>query len=166
MRVLGVDPGTVVTGYGVVEVEKGNLTHICSGSIIPKKGIHLKDRLKLIFDLLRDIIETYQPEVVAVEGGFVATGVTSALKLGQARGVAILSAATMSLAVFEYSPTEIKQAVTGYGRADKTQVQKMIKTLLSLSQPPAPDPADALAVAICHVHSMKIKNVEYSHSKL
>ncbi|MEE8423391.1 MAG: crossover junction endodeoxyribonuclease RuvC, partial [Thermodesulfobacteriota bacterium] len=122
MRVLGIDPGTLITGYGVIETEKGCLTHICNGSIRSNQKEPMQNRLKKIFDSLHNVIETYEPEVAAVEGGFVATNVSSALKLGQARGVAILSAACMDLAVFEYSPTHVKMAVTGYGRADKTQI--------------------------------------------
>ncbi len=156
MRVLGVDPGTLITGYGIVETEKGRLTHICNGSIRSVQGKPMKDRLKKIFDALHDIIETYEPEVAAIESGFVATNVNSALKLGHARGVAILSAACMDLDVFEYSPTNVKMAVTGYGRADKAQIQGMVQRLLKLPEPCKPDPSDALAVAICHIHSAKI----------
>ncbi|MFQ5901145.1 MAG: crossover junction endodeoxyribonuclease RuvC [Thermodesulfobacteriota bacterium] len=159
MRVLGIDPGTRITGYGVVEKNGSNLIHICDGRILctPKKS--LKDRLKLIFDSLREIIDTYRPMIMAIEEGFMAKGIiTSAIRLGQARGVAILSAAYMSIDVVEYSPSEVKQAVTGYGRADKTQVQKMVKRILSLSYLPEQDASDALAVSICHLHSMKMKS--------
>jgi len=156
MRVLGVDPGTLITGYGVIETENGRLTHICNGSIRSSQGEPMKDRLKKIFNSLHHIIETYEPEVAAIESGFVAVSVSSALKLGHARGVAILSAACMDLAVYEYSPTNVKMAVTGYGRADKAQIQGMVQRLLNLPEPTKPDPSDALAVAICHIHSVKI----------
>ena len=156
MRVLGVDPGTLITGYGVIETENGRLTHICHGSIRSTQGEPMKDRLRKIFDCLQGVIETYKPEVAAIESGFVAASVSSALKLGHARGVAILSSACMDLAVFEYAPTKVKMAVTGYGRADKAQIQGMVQRLLNLPEPPKPDPSDALAVAICHIHSAKI----------
>ncbi len=156
MRVLGVDPGTLITGYGVIETENGRLTHICNGSIRSNQKEPMQNRLKKIFDSLHNVIETYEPEVAAIESGFVAASVSSALKLGHARGVAILSAACMDLAVFEYSPTNVKMAVTGYGRADKAQIQVMVQRLLKLPEPCKPDPSDALAVAICHIHSAKI----------
>lgn len=156
MRVLGVDPGTLITGYGVIETEKGCLTHICNGSIKSNQREPMENRLKKIFNSLHNVIETYEPEVAAIESVFVAASVSSALKLGQARGVAILAAGCMELAVFEYSPTNVKMAVTGYGRADKAQIQAMVQRLLKLPEPCKPDPSDALAVAICHIHSAKI----------
>jgi crossover junction endodeoxyribonuclease RuvC len=162
IRVLGVDPGTLITGYGIVETENGKLTHICNGSIRSNRGEPMKDRLKKIFDSLREVIEMYKPEIAAIESGFVATSVSSALKLGHARGVAILSAACMDLSVFEYSPTEVKLAATGYGRADKNQIQRMVQRLLDLPESPKPDPSDALAVAICHIHSMKIGTLTHA----
>lgn len=159
MRVLGIDPGTKITGYGVVDIDGSSLTHICNGRIVCTTNDTLKDRLKLIFDSIKEIIDNYKPIMVALESGFMAKGINSAIRLGQARGVIILCVACMGLDIFEYSPTEVKQAVTGYGRADKVQVQEMVKRLLGLFYRPKPDASDALAVAICHIHSMKMRGI-------
>jgi crossover junction endodeoxyribonuclease RuvC len=155
MRVLGIDCGGEYTGYGVVEQDNGgDLRHICCGAIHlnPKKP--LPERLQQIFIELRDVITTHTPDCVAIEDVFYAVNAKSALKLGQVRGVAMLTAASCGLQVAEYAPLSIKSAVVGYGRADKSQVQEMVTRLLRLPQAPHPqDASDALAIAICHLHT-------------
>ncbi|MGZ4817472.1 MAG: crossover junction endodeoxyribonuclease RuvC [Terriglobales bacterium] len=155
MRVLGIDCGGEYTGYGVVEQDAaGELRHITCGAVRlnPKKP--LPERLQQIFTELREIIERHQPDTVAIEDVFYAVNVKSALKLGQVRGVAMLAAASCGLQVAEYAPLSIKSAVVGYGKADKSQVQQMVTRLLRLEAAPEPqDASDALAIAICHLHT-------------
>lgn len=155
MRVLGIDCGGEYTGYGIVEQdEQGSLYHICSGAIrlFPRDPLEL--RLKKICEDLTAIIAAYSPEQVAIEDVFYAVNAKSALKLGHVRGVAMLAAAQAGLEVVAYSPLSIKSAVVGYGKAEKSQVQVMVARLLNLSAPPTPaDVADALAIAICHLHT-------------
>ncbi|HET7183972.1 MAG TPA: crossover junction endodeoxyribonuclease RuvC [Terriglobales bacterium] len=155
MRVLGIDCGGESTGYGVVEQDAaGELRHITCGAVRlnPKKP--LPERLQQIFTELREIIERHQPDTVAIEDVFYAVNVKSALKLGQVRGVAMLAAASCGLQVAEYAPLSIKSAVVGYGKADKSQVQQMVTRLLRLEAAPEPqDASDALAIAICHLHT-------------
>jgi len=155
MRVLGIDCGGEYTGYGVVEESQdGSLSCITCGAIRLSSKDALPARLKTIFHDLCRLIETCTPEVVAVEDVFYAVNAKSALKLGQIRGVALLSAAWCGLPVAEYAPLAIKSAVVGYGRAEKAQVQEMVMRLLKLPERPQPaDAADALAIAICHVHT-------------
>lgn len=155
MRVLGVDCGTEFTGFGVCEQdESGRLLYLACGVIQLSKGDPMPARLAHIFESLRALVETYRPDVVSIEEVFYSVNAKSALKLGQVRGVAMLAAATARLPVAEYSPLAIKSSVTGYGRADKQQVQQMVKNLLQLNESPEPsDAADALAIAICHLHT-------------
>jgi len=155
MRVLGVDCGTEYTGYGVVELaDDGHLSCILCGAVKLSPRDPLPKRLATIFDQLTAIIADHQPELVAIEDVFYALNVKSAFKLGQVRGVAMLAAATAGLDVSEYSPLSIKSAVVGYGRAEKSQVQFMVARLLNLPEIPQPaDAADALAIAICHLHT-------------
>jgi crossover junction endodeoxyribonuclease RuvC len=155
MRVLGIDCGSEYTGYGVVE-EYADRRLVCcvAGAIKLKSGVAMAVKLEKIFADLSAIIIQHQPEMVAIEDVFYAVNVKSALKLGQVRGVAMLAASTAGLHVAEYSPLSIKSAVVGYGRADKYQVQQMVMRLLDLSEPPQPmDVSDALAIAICHIHT-------------
>lgn len=153
MITLGIDPGTRKMGYGLVEGIGSRLIHIENGAIITKTDVHLSLRLKQIYDCLTELIEKYQPDVVSIEDIFYAKNVKSALKLGHARGVAMLAGANAGLEVFEYTPTAIKSAVVGFGRAEKGQVQQMVKMLLNLPEPPQEDAADALAAAICHINT-------------
>ncbi len=155
MRVLGIDCGGEYTGYGVVEQdEQGSLHHLCSGAIHLSSGDALEIRLKKISEGLTAIIAAHAPEQVAIEDVFYAVNAKSALKLGHVRGVAMLAAAQAGLEVVAYSPLSIKSAVVGYGRAEKSQVQLMVARLLNLPAPPSPaDVADALAIAICHLHT-------------
>ncbi len=155
MRVLGIDCGSEYTGYGVVEQDgDGVLRHLCSGAIRLSPRDPLELRLKKICAGLTEIIRAYSPQQVAIEDVFYAVNVKSALKLGHVRGVAMLAAAQAGLEVVAYSPLSIKSAVVGYGKAEKSQVQIMVARLLKLPEPPQPaDAADALAIAICHLHT-------------
>lgn len=155
MRVLGIDCGTEYTGYGVVDLmPDGGLHCLCCGAIKLSPRESLSRRLSRIYEQLSRLIAAHQPEQVAIEDVFYAANVKSALKLGQVRGVAMLAAATAHLEVAEYSPLSIKSAVVGYGRAEKQQVQHMVTRLLKLAEiPEPPDAADALAIAICHLHT-------------
>lgn len=150
-RILGIDPGSVITGYGVVDSDGTRDFHIANGSL-RIKGDKLPDKLGFILAAVTEIIEQWQPAEVAIESVFVSKNPMSALKLGQARGAAICAAVQAGLPVHEYAPKAIKQAAVGYGAAGKDQMQEMIRLLLSLEEPPKPDAADGLAVAICHAH--------------
>ena len=155
MRVLGIDCGTEYTGFGVVELcLDGKLICLTCGAVKLSPREPLPLRLATIFQRLGAIIQEHQPDNVAIEDVFYALNVKSALKLGQVRGVAMLAASTAGLGVTEYSPLTIKSAVVGYGRAEKQQVQHMVTRLLDLAEiPEPPDAADALAIAICHLHT-------------
>ena len=154
MRVLGIDCGSRVTGYGVIDSNGADCVFICCGAIRSKSSDPLADRLKTIYSGIVQIIRELEPEAAAFESLFYATNVQSALKLGHVRGVSMFAAAEANLPVYEYSPLEVKSAVTGYGRAEKPQVQQMVRALLKLNAPPQPyDASDALAVAICHIHT-------------
>ena len=147
-RILGIDPGSRKTGYGLVEVRGSKVVHVDNGVIL----VNLKDpiplRLRQICEGLQDVIREYRPEEVAIESVFLGKNVSSALKLGQARGVALYAASSFNLPVTEFAPTEVKRAVVGTGRAEKKQVQEMVRILLGLPEVPQEDAADALAVAI------------------
>ncbi len=154
MRIFGIDPGSERTGYGCIESDGSRHRLVVCGAIATRSCATFPDKLRLIHHDLAALIAAERPAVVAVENVFHAANVRSALKLGHARGVAILAAVQQGVAVAEYSPAEVKRAVVGYGRAEKHQVQEMIRLLLGLREVPEPnDAADALAVAICHVHS-------------
>jgi crossover junction endodeoxyribonuclease RuvC len=153
--VFGIDPGSTRTGYGCVDTDGRRHHLVRCGAIRAAASGSFPERLAAIYRELSAVIRECQPEFVAIENLFHASNVRSALKLGHARGVAMLAAAEASVAIVEYTPAEIKRAIVGYGRADKAQVQQMIKLLLGLDRIPQPhDAADALAVAICHVHSV------------
>ncbi len=155
MLALGIDPGTATTGYGLVrETEEGGLEAVDYGVILTPPDMPMPRRLVLLYKSLNDILNLHRPETGAVEMLFFQRNVKTAITVGQARGVALLALAEADLTIGEYTPMEIKQAVSGYGGADKRQVQQMVRTLLNLDEVPKPDDAaDALAVAICHLHS-------------
>ncbi len=156
MRILGVDPGSGSTGYGIIETDGSQHKAILFGAIKTNTHQPFQERLLKIHTDLSNILMRESADIMAIEEVFHATNVQSALRLGHARGVALLVAAQQKLAVYEYSPLEIKSAVVGYGRAEKTQIQAMVRLLLDLPEIPSPDhAADALAVAICHAHRMK-----------
>lgn len=164
MRILGIDPGSLITGYGVIDSDKGKLIHVCDGSISTDSKTPLHERLNIIFDLLHVVVRDYQPDAAAIEEVFFAKNVKSAIILGHARGVAMLCAGKAGLPIFEYSPAKIKQSVVGYGNATKEQVQNMVKALLKMPKIPKADASDALAAAICHIHHYK--NLKTQSSKL
>lgn len=152
MRILGIDPGSTVTGYGVVDSDGRRSRHVANGAI-RVRGETLAERLGYIFAAVEEVVADHAPDCMAVEEVFVARSASSALKLGQARGAAICAGARAGLPFAAYAPTAIKQALVGTGRADKDQVQHMVRMLLGLREPLAADASDALAVAICHAHT-------------
>lgn len=157
MRILGIDPGVAIVGFGVIEYNQNIFKVVDYGKITTPAKTPLPKRLKMVYDSMTELIDTYKPDVVAMEELFFNTNVTTAIAVGHARGVLVLSAENANIPLSEYTPLQIKQAVTGYGRADKNQVQQMVKMFLGLSEVPKPDDtADALAVAICHAHSASL----------
>lgn len=153
-RILGIDPGSQITGYGIIDVEGGCSRYVASGCIRLQKGM-LSERLKEIFESLGQLIVTHQPQVMAIEQVFMHRNPDSALKLGQARGAAICAGVMGNLPISEYAARAIKQAVVGNGGADKRQVQHMVGALLQLQIGLQADAADALAVALCHGHTLQ-----------
>jgi crossover junction endodeoxyribonuclease RuvC len=155
--ILGIDPGTIVLGYGIIEVEKQNIKLLSMGVIHLSKYEGPLDKLKVIYEKIQGLIENYQPQVCAIEAPFFGKNVQSMLKLGRAQGVAIASALTKNVAVFEYSPKKIKQSVTGNGNASKEQVAAMLQTLCKFElQPKFLDATDGLAAAVCHHFQNKL----------
>ncbi len=150
-RILGIDPGSRITGFGVIDAEGSHAAYIASGCV-RVEGNTLAERLQIIFDGVSNIVSTHRPDEMAVEQVFVNRNAASALKLGQARGVAVVAGVQASLPVFEYTPAQVKQAITGKGNAAKEQMQHMVRLLLSLPSAPPADAADALAIALCHGH--------------
>jgi len=160
MRILGIDPGTITLGYGVVDEESGEITHVACGALTTPPNTPLAERLHILYLGLRDIISRYQPAEAAIEEPFVAKNARSALAVGQAIGAATVAVTEKGIPVYHYTPTQVKQAVTSYGRSGKGQVQEMVCALLGLSSPPEPaDAADALAVAICHIQERRISRI-------
>lgn len=158
VRALGIDPGTAIMGYGVVEQRGSSLRPLAHGVLLTEAGAPLPGRLHTLHRQLQALIAEYRPDVMAVEELFFSRNTTTALAVGHARGVALLAAAEAEIPVAEYTPLQVKDAVVGYGRATKDQVQQMIRTLLGLEAIPKPDDAaDALAVAICHLHSARFR---------
>jgi len=160
MRVLGIDPGTAITGYAVVDEERGNLRLVDIGVINTPAKTPLPTRLQQIYRGLQDVIAAQQPEAVAVEQLFFSRNVRTAMSVGHARGVILLALAEAQLPIAEYTPMQIKQALTGYGNAGKRQIQEMVRMLLNLREIPRPDDAaDAAAVAICYLHRIKLDSL-------
>ena len=157
VRILGIDPGSRFTGFGVIDFEGNHAAHVHSG-FIKVIGENLASKLHMIFDAVGEVIDAHHPQELAIERVFMHRNADSALKLGQARGAALLAGATRGMPVFEYSPNEIKQAVTGRGHAAKQQIQHMMRVLLCLSDEPQSDCADALAAAITHGHIRQTLN--------
>jgi crossover junction endodeoxyribonuclease RuvC len=157
MLVLGLDPGLAITGYGFVEGDSRNLKAVAYGVLRTPPHTPLADRLLQLHKELSQLLVCYHPDVVALEELFFSTNVRTAITVGEARGVLLFTAAEAGLKVAEYTPLQVKQAITGYGQADKAQVQQMVRLLLSLAEIPHPDDAaDALAVSICHHHSARM----------
>ncbi len=154
MIILGIDPGIAIVGWGVVSYEKNSFTTLDYGAILTEAGLPVEDRLAIIHRELSGIIDKYKPECMSIEELFWNTNQKTGIVVAEARGVIICLARRMGLKIFEYTPLQVKQAVTGYGRADKKQMEMMVTTLLKLEETPKPDDtADALAIAICHAHS-------------
>lgn len=157
MRILGIDPGIAIVGFGFIEKQGSRLTPIQYGSIQTEAHTDPALRLKAVYDSIRELIDKYKPDEVAIEKLFFNRNVTTAFAVGQARGVLILAAVQNGLPVAEYTPLQVKQAIVGYGKAEKKQVQEMVRMFLKLQAAPKPDDvADALAVAICHAHSQAL----------
>jgi crossover junction endodeoxyribonuclease RuvC len=160
MRVLGIDPGTLNLGYGVVDEEGVSITMVDCGVLSLPSTVPVERRLSSLYKKLGEVIARYRPDEVAIEEPFVAGNVRSALAVGRAQAIAILAAANKNLPVFRYLPAQVKQQVTDYGGSSKEQVQEMVKLQLGLAHPPKPnDAADALAVAICHLHQRHIEQL-------
>jgi len=157
MVILGIDPGTNTTGYGLIKRDGRNLVHLDNGVISPRKNLSLADKLSHIFVELKKLIDSARPDIAAVEEVFVAENARSALILGHARGVALLALSQSGILTHEYSTREVKKAIVGYGNADKNQVAQMVKRLLKLPEVAASDASDALAVAICHANHTSLR---------
>jgi crossover junction endodeoxyribonuclease RuvC len=158
MIILGVDPGIAIVGYGIIECKGNHCTAIDYGAITTDANMMFPERLKIVYDRLTQIIDTYKPEDLAIEELFYNKNAKTVIKVGQARGVEILAAINQNIGIYEYTPLQIKQAIVGYGRAEKRQVQEMVKILLNLNDIPKPDDvADALAVALTHSSSLNFK---------
>ncbi len=152
MRILGIDPGTITMGYGVIDGNDGEIAMVDCGALVSSARSPMGERLSYLYNRLLEIISRFQPDAVAVEQPFIAKNVKSALAIGRAQAVAILAAANKGIPVYEYTPAQVKQRVADYGASSKEQIQEMVKLQLGLSQLPQPsDAADALAVAICHL---------------
>ena len=158
MRILGIDPGTGTTGYGIIDVKGNRLLHVDNGIIRTKSNNPLPLRLKAIYDGLSKVLAEFRPDAVSVEQVFLAKNPRAALTLGHARGTAVIAAVNQGVEVHESSALQVKSAVVGYGHAAKQQVQHMVKTLLNLPEVAQEDAADALAVAICHANSRTLNN--------
>jgi crossover junction endodeoxyribonuclease RuvC len=160
MRVLGIDPGTLNMGYGVVDEDGSGMTMVTCGVLSESSKVPVEQRLSSLYKKLGEIVTRYKPDEVAIEEPFVAGNMRSALAIGRAQAIAILAAANENLPIFRYLPTQVKQQVTNYGGSNKEQVQEMVRLQLGLAQPPQPsDAADALAVAICHLHQRHIEQL-------
>ena len=160
MRILGVDPGTVTMGYGVIESMGDEIALVDCGALSTSARSPIGERLSYFYSRLSEIISRYQPDAVAIEQPFMAKNVKSALAIGRAQAVAILAAANKKIAIYEYTPAAIKQRVANYGASSKEQIQEMVKLQLGLSEVPQPsDAADALAVAICHLREIHLESL-------
>ena len=159
MRILGVDPGYAISGYAIVDYKGNNFKVIKYGVVRTPSKMQMQKRLNKLFDKYSEIIDTYKPDHMAIEELFFNKNVKTAIAVGQARGVHIVAASQKDLPVYEYTPLQVKQGVVGYGRAEKAQVQEMVKLLLNLKTIPQPDDAaDALAISICHAHTNRFSD--------
>lgn len=162
MIILGIDPGIAIVGWGVIEFSGNKMKPLAYGAITTPAHTPITQRLKTIYDELSIIIDKYKPEAMAVEELFFNTNVKTAITVAHARGIVLLCASQKGVSDFEYTPLQVKQALTGYGRADKAQIQNMVKIMLGLNAVPKPDDtADALAIAICHAHSHNLSSKGY-----
>ncbi|MBQ8003303.1 MAG: crossover junction endodeoxyribonuclease RuvC [Clostridia bacterium] len=161
MRILGIDPGIAIVGTGIVEKVGNKYLPVYYDSIITQAHTPLEDRIEKVYNKTVELIQIYKPDAMAVEELFFNNNAKTAFSVGQARGVILLAAKQHGIPFFEYTPLQVKQALTGYGRADKKQMQQMVKSFLGLAEVPKPDDtADALAIAICHGNSIRFNNIE------
>ena len=161
MRILGIDPGIAIVGYGVVDKEGNRYKTIAYDAVTTKAHTPLEDRLEKVYNGVCEIIKEYKPDAMSIEELFFNNNAKTALTVGQARGVIILAAVQNHIPVYEYTPLQVKQALTGYGRASKSQIQQMMKSMLGLTEVPKPDDvADALAIAVCHGNSMRFNSIK------
>ena len=166
MVILGIDPGLAIVGWGVIEYNASKFKVLGYGSIETPAHTATEDRLCLIYEGLKQIIESYHPDQMAVEELFFNTNITTGIRVAEARGVILMCANSLGVKIFEYTPLQVKQAVVGYGRAEKKQVITMVTMLLGLQKPPRPDDtADALAIAVCHAHSGGSRLAQYYNQK-
>ena len=160
MRILGIDPGTVTMGYGVIDGSEDEIVLVSYGAFNTRPRSPIGERLSFLYKSLLEIIDRYRPDVAAVEQPFLAKNAKTALAIGRAQSVAILAAANNKIPIYEYTPAKVKQRVTNYGASSKEQIQEMVKLQLNLSEIPEPnDAADALAIAICHLREMHLENL-------
>ena len=160
MRTLGIDPGTIVMGYGIIDSQSGAISLVTYNAITCSKHSPISERLSFLFEGLSEVILEYKPDIVAVEQPFVSKNVRTALAIGKAQAVAMLAASRQGIPVFEYTPAQVKRMVANYGASSKEQIQEMVKLQLGLSQVPEPnDAADALAVALCHLREVHLENL-------
>ena len=151
MRILGIDPGLAIVGWGVIDFEKSKFRTVAYGALRTPAGICTEERLRLLYDGMRELLEKYKPDAMAIEELFFNTNITTGIRVAEARGVLLLAARQAGVEMQEYTPLQVKQAVVGYGKAEKKQVIAMVTALLNLPKPPKPDDvADAVAIAICH----------------
>lgn len=160
MLIMGIDPGIAISGYGIISNENGKPYIVDYGTIRTSPKVSIPERLRILHNSYLELIDNYKPDAIAVEELFFNKNAKTIISVGQARGVALLSAALSNIDVYEYTPLQVKQAIVGYGHADKIQVQQMIKIYFDMNELPKPDDAaDALAVALCHMHSYKLQNI-------
>ena len=160
MRIIGIDPGTLTLGYGIIDEVSGEIKHVACGALTAPSSMQLPDRLYKIYKELREIIKKYKPDEAAVEEPFVAKNARSAIAVGQAIGAATIAIIESGIPIRHYTPTQVKQSVTSYGRSGKDQVAEMVSVILNLAAPPQPaDAADALAVAICHIQAQHVSSL-------
>ena len=161
MRILGIDPGIAIVGYGVVDKEGNRYKTVAYDAVTTHAHTPLEERLEKVYNGVDEIIKAYKPDVMSIEELFFNNNAKTALTVGQARGVIILAAVQNKIPIYEYTPLQVKQALTGYGRAGKAQIQQMMKSILGLSEIPKPDDvADALAIAVCHGNSMRFNSIK------
>jgi len=161
MRILGIDPGIAIVGYGVVDKEGNRYKTVAYDAVTTKAHTPLEERLEIVYNGIVELIKEYRPDAMSIEELFFNNNAKTALTVGQARGVIILAAVQNHVPVYEYTPLQVKQALTGYGRASKTQIQQMMKSMLGLSEVPKPDDvADALAIAVCHGNSIRFNSIK------
>ncbi len=166
MIILGIDPGLAIVGWGVIEYKNTHFTTLAYGSIQTPTGLRTEERLLMIWRGMRELIETYHPDAMAVEELFFTNNITTGIRVAEARGVILLAAEEAGIPMQEYTPMQVKQAVVGYGKAEKKQVITMVTMLLGLKKPPKPDDtADALAIAICHAHSGASRLANYYNKR-